>query len=36
MGKRADIVILDADPGVAISNTLRIRYVIKDGRVVDR
>jgi Tol biopolymer transport system component len=36
VGKRADIVILDADPGVAISNTQRIRYVIKDGRIVDR
>jgi Tol biopolymer transport system component len=36
VGKRADIVILDADPGIAIGNTQRIRYVIKDGRIVDR
>jgi Tol biopolymer transport system component len=35
-GKRADIVILDADPSAAISNTQRIRYVIKDGRIVSR
>jgi Tol biopolymer transport system component len=36
VGKRADIVILDADPGIEIGNTQRIRYVIKDGRVVER
>jgi Tol biopolymer transport system component len=34
VGKRADIVILDADPSASISNTQRIRYVIKDGRIV--
>jgi Tol biopolymer transport system component len=34
VGKRADIVILDADPSAAISNTQRIRYVIKDGLIV--
>ena len=35
-GKRADLVILDADPLVDIRNTRRIWRVVKDGRVVDR
>ena len=35
-GKRADIVILDADPLVDIRNTRRIWQVIQDGRIVDR
>ena len=35
-GKRADLVILDADPLVDIRNTRRIWRVITDGRVVDR
>ena len=35
-GKRADIVILDADPLVDIRNTRRIWQVIHDGRVIDR
>jgi imidazolonepropionase-like amidohydrolase len=34
MGKAADFVIVDADPAADIRNTRRIRYVIKDGRVV--
>lgn len=33
-GKVADLLIVDADPSVDIRNTRRIRYVIKDGRVV--
>ena len=36
VGKRADLVILDADPLVDIRNTRRIWQVIHDGRVVDR
>jgi hypothetical protein len=35
-GKRADLVILDADPLADIRNTRRIWRVLKDGRVVDR
>jgi hypothetical protein len=31
-GKRANLVLLDADPSVAIANTRRIRWVMKDGR----
>jgi imidazolonepropionase-like amidohydrolase len=34
VGKAADVLILDADPTVDIRNTRRIRYVIKDGRIV--
>jgi len=30
----ADLLIVDADPSVDIRNTRRIRYVIKDGRIV--
>jgi hypothetical protein len=33
-GKIADLLIVDADPAADIRNTRRIRYVIKDGRVV--
>ena len=33
-GKVADLLIVDADPSVDIRNTRRIRYVIKDGRIV--
>jgi imidazolonepropionase-like amidohydrolase len=33
-GTVADLVILDADPSVDIRNTRRIRYVIKEGRIV--
>lgn len=36
VGKRADLVILDADPLQDIRNTNRIWNVIQDGRVVDR
>jgi imidazolonepropionase-like amidohydrolase len=35
-GKRADLVLLDADPTGDIRNTRRIWRVLKDGRVVDR
>jgi imidazolonepropionase-like amidohydrolase len=31
-GKRADLVLLDADPSVNIGNTRKIRWVMKDGR----
>lgn len=34
-GKIADLVILTADPTVNISNTRRIEYVLRGGRVVD-
>jgi imidazolonepropionase-like amidohydrolase len=33
-GKIADVLIVDADPAADIRNTRRIRYVIKDGRIV--
>ena len=36
VGKRADLVILDADPLADIRNTRRIWRVLKDGKVVDR
>jgi Amidohydrolase family/WD40-like Beta Propeller Repeat len=35
-GKRADLVILDADPIADIRNTRRIWQVVHDGRLVDR
>ena len=35
-GKRADLVLLDADPLVDITNTRRIRAVVLDGRMLDR
>lgn len=35
-GRRADLVILDADPLVSARNYRRIRTVIKDGVTVDR
>jgi imidazolonepropionase-like amidohydrolase len=36
VGKRADLVLLDADPLLDIANTKRIRAVIADGRLFDR
>ena len=33
-GKVADLLLVDADPSADIRNTRRIRYVIKDGRIV--
>jgi imidazolonepropionase-like amidohydrolase len=36
VGKRADLVVLDADPLADIRNTRRIWRVLMDGRVVDR
>ena len=34
VGKAGDVLIVDADPSADIRNTRRIRYVIKDGRIV--
>ena len=36
IGKRADLVILDADPLQDIRNASRIWNVVQDGRIVDR
>jgi len=36
VGKRADLVLLDADPLADIRNTRRIRAVVQDGWIVDR
>jgi imidazolonepropionase-like amidohydrolase len=36
VGKRADLILLDADPLENIRNTRRIRMVIQRGRIVDR
>jgi imidazolonepropionase-like amidohydrolase len=36
VGKRADLVLLDADPLAAIGNTRRIDVVIAHGRLFDR
>jgi imidazolonepropionase-like amidohydrolase len=35
-GRRADVVLLDADPLADIRNTTRIRTVIADGRLLER
>jgi len=35
-GRRADILILDADPTADISNSRKIRSVILDGAILDR
>jgi cytosine/adenosine deaminase-related metal-dependent hydrolase len=35
-GKRADLVLLDADPLEDVTNTQRIDTVIANGRVFDR
>jgi imidazolonepropionase-like amidohydrolase len=35
-GKRANLVVLGADPTTNISNTTSIRFVIKAGRLVVR
>jgi hypothetical protein len=35
-GKRADLVLLDADPLVDIKNTTRIHAVVVNGRLLDR
>ena len=32
-GKRADLVVLEADPLAGIANTRRIRYVVLGGRM---
>ena len=34
-GKRADLVVLDADPLAAISNIRKLRWVIANGRVME-
>ncbi len=36
IGKRADLVLLDANPLDSVANTRRIRAVIQDGRLYDR
>jgi len=36
VGKRADLVLLDADPSRDIANTRRIRAVVLDGRLLRR
>ncbi len=36
VGKRADLLVLDADPLADIANTKAIRLVIADGRLFDR
>jgi imidazolonepropionase-like amidohydrolase len=36
VGKLADLVLLDADPLVAISNTTRIATVVANGRLFTR
>jgi hypothetical protein len=36
VGKRADLIILDADPAADIRNTRRIWRLVYDGRLVDR
>ena len=35
-GKLADLLVVDADPLSDIRNLRRIRYVVKNGRLVDR
>jgi imidazolonepropionase-like amidohydrolase len=35
-GKRADLVLLDADPIVDIANTRQINSVVVNGRLLDR
>ena len=35
VGKRADLLVLDADPLQNISNIWKLNTVMKDGRVVD-
>ena len=35
-GKRADLLILDADPLADIRNLRKLSVVIRDGRVIDR
>ena len=35
-GKRADLILLDADPTRDITNTKRIRAVVTNGRLLDR
>lgn len=36
VGKRADLILLDANPLIDVGNTRRIAYVIRDGRVFSR
>ena len=35
IGKAADLLVLDADPLVDIRNTTKLRFVVKDGRIVN-
>ena len=34
-GKRADLIVLDADPLASIRNSTSIRYVLVNGRIYD-
>lgn len=36
VGKRADLIVLDADPLADISNLRKLSVVMRDGRIVDR
>lgn len=36
VGKAADLLVLDADPGADIRNTTRIAYVVRRGRLLER
>jgi imidazolonepropionase-like amidohydrolase len=36
VGKRADLIILDADPLADVRNTRKIWNILQDGRLVDR
>ena len=35
VGRRADLLVLDADPLVDISNVRKLRWVMKEGRVFE-
>jgi imidazolonepropionase-like amidohydrolase len=34
-GKRADLIVLDADPLAQISNIRKLRWVVANGRVLE-
>ena len=36
VGKRADLIVLDADPLADITNLRKLSLVMRDGRIVDR
>jgi imidazolonepropionase-like amidohydrolase len=35
VGKRADLIVLNADPLAQISNIRKLRWVVADGRVLE-